>query len=116
MAAARFPDDMKARAGIHGYNHPTWYYIDNPITPKGDPTTGPQPEPPNAMMSLAGRFGVLKRDNPAADKAVAICWVLHLVGDIHQPPHSVQLYRREHPKGNRGGQSDVRTLQQEEDH
>jgi len=101
MVAARWPDDV--RRGPAGYSHPTWHYVDFPITPPGDVTVGPQPEPPNAITSLEAQTGVLKGDNPAADKSVAICWILHLVGDIHQPLHCVSLYSRQHPKGDKGG-------------
>jgi hypothetical protein len=30
-------------------------------------------------------------------------WLFHLVGDIHQPLHTVQLFTREYPNGDRGG-------------
>lgn len=29
---------------------------------------------------------------PANERAVALCWVLHLIGDIHQPMHTGSLY------------------------
>ena len=39
-----------------------------------------------------------------ADKAVALCWILHLTGDMHQPLHNVALFSRSYfPKGDRGG-------------
>ena len=37
-------------------------------------------------------------------KAMAYCWLFHLVGDIHQPLHCTALFSAEHfPKGDRGG-------------
>ena len=43
-----------------------------------------------------------------ADKAVALCWILHLTGDLHQPLHTVALFSRGHfPAGDRGG-NDIR--------
>src|SRR4051812_10291331 len=37
-------------------------------------------------------------------KAQAYCWLLHLVGDIHQPLHSTALFSVDHfPKGDKGG-------------
>ena len=45
---------------------------------------------------------------PAAEKAVLLCWVLHLIGDLHQPLHAASLYSaRGFPTGDRGG-NDVR--------
>ena len=103
LSAARFPDDVRMAAGIHGYSHPTWHYINLPLSAKGDPTTGPQPDQPNAVSALKGQATVLSGDNPAADKAVAICWIAHLVGDLHQPLHAVAMYSSAQPKGDRGG-------------
>jgi hypothetical protein len=39
-------------------------------------------------------------------RAVALCWVLHLVGDIHQPLHAASLFTKDSPKGDRGGNAD----------
>jgi S1/P1 Nuclease len=36
-------------------------------------------------------------------KAIALAWLFHLVGDIHQPLHTAQLFTVEYPKGDRGG-------------
>jgi hypothetical protein len=44
---------------------------------------------------------VVLSDNAA--RAVALCWVLHLIGDIHQPLHAVSRYSKELPSGDRGG-------------
>lgn len=38
-----------------------------------------------------------------ADRAVALCWVLHLAGDIHQPLHACILFSPQFPKGDQGG-------------
>ena len=38
-------------------------------------------------------------------KAVALAWLFHLVGDIHQPLHTAQLFTVEYPKGDRGRES-----------
>jgi hypothetical protein len=36
-------------------------------------------------------------------KAIALAWLYHLVGDIHQPLHTAQLFTVEYPQGDRGG-------------
>jgi hypothetical protein len=36
-------------------------------------------------------------------RAVAITWLLHLVGDIHQPLHCAAYFSDDFPKGDRGG-------------
>jgi hypothetical protein len=39
----------------------------------------------------------------AESRAVALAWVLHLVGDLHQPLHTSSRVTPEHPEGDRGG-------------
>ena len=34
-----------------------------------------------------------------------MCWIEHLIGDIHQPLHAVSLYNADFPQGDRGGNS-----------
>jgi hypothetical protein len=36
-------------------------------------------------------------------RAIALAWLFHLIGDIHQPLHTVQVFTREYPNGDRGG-------------
>lgn len=38
-----------------------------------------------------------------SERALALCWVLHIVGDIHQPLHVSDLYSEEFPTGNAAG-------------
>ena len=33
----------------------------------------------------------------AGEKAVAMCWIMHLTGDIHQPLHATSLFTTEYP-------------------
>jgi hypothetical protein len=39
----------------------------------------------------------------APQRAIALCWVLHLVGDIHQPLHAASLFTKDSPTGDHGG-------------
>lgn len=36
-------------------------------------------------------------------RAVSLCWLLHLVGDVHQPLHNIGMYSVEIPTGDQGG-------------
>jgi hypothetical protein len=50
-------------------------------------------------------------DASASDRALAICWLAHLVGDSHQPCHAGSLYAEiVFPEGDRGANS-IRTRQ-----
>ena len=61
----------------------------------------------NVVQALKGNLLVWQDATAAdADKAVALCWILHLTGDMHQPLHDVALFSRAYfPKGDRGGNS-----------
>lgn len=38
-------------------------------------------------------------------RAVAVCWMFHLISDVHQPLHTIKLVTKQfpEPKGDRGG-------------
>lgn len=61
----------------------------------------------NGVQALRGNLQVWNDSNATdAEKAVALCWILHLVGDLHQPLHTVALFSRAYyPEGDRGGNS-----------
>jgi len=64
----------------------------------------------NVLQAIEFNAAILK-DNHVnrTNRAVALCWLLHTVGDIHQPLHSSALFTQTlfspgtHPDGDRGG-------------
>lgn len=51
---------------------------------------------PNAEMVLSNSIVTLRdRKASAHDRAVALCWALHLMGDLHQPLHAATWVSRE---------------------
>ncbi|HEY2881539.1 MAG TPA: S1/P1 nuclease [Pirellulales bacterium] len=105
MKAAQWPDDIRDDPD---YNHGEWHYIDYPYKPPGQPAsveTVP-PKQPNIEIAFRTNMDVLKKqDSTNAEKAVALCWLMHLTGDSHQPLHSVTLFTTDFPapEGDRGG-------------
>lgn len=102
MELARWPDDV--RGGPQ--DHPTWHYAMRPVTdPRDPPPNAPSPEAAGAATeAFALNLRVASDPNaPAADRAQALAWIFHLVGDIHQPLHTAQLFSRRFPDGDRGG-------------
>jgi hypothetical protein len=102
---ARWPDD--ARGGA--YDHPSWHYWLRLIPSASDPVNAP----PALMTTAAGeapeayRLALATvRDGfaPAADRAVALCWLFHLAGDIQQPLHAGHLISGHFPMSDRGGE------------
>lgn len=50
----------------------------------------------NIVCSLKQRCNDLHTKNASdEDKAVALCWIFHQVGDIHQPMHNVSYFSRD---------------------
>jgi hypothetical protein len=59
---------------------------------------------PDAEMVLSNSFLTLKNTTASPhDRAVALCWALHLCGDLHQPLHAANLVTKEHPNGDQLG-------------
>jgi hypothetical protein len=102
MEMARWPDDVRGGA----YDHPTWHYASRPIV---DPRHPPAAAPPDVITGSAIEAFALNASvasdahAPAAERAIALCWIFHLVGDIHQPLHAADQFSSAYPDGDRGG-------------
>jgi hypothetical protein len=120
--SAYWPDIIRSQANPMHYTHhrPMWHFINvryqlpdwkpAPATstaPTTAPTTWPVMEgPKDVVQAIAKCKADLKNPSVSdADKAVAICWLTHLVGDIHQPLHATTLFSAQFPDGDRGGNS-----------
>lgn len=100
ISSAHWMDDLKAD-GIPHFN--TWHYIDNLMD--GDVTC---PEKKvngkNVIWALQTQTKVL--NDPASsplNRALALRYVMHLVGDLHMPLHTASRCTSAHPHGDKGG-------------
>ena len=102
MLAARWPDDIR---GNKEFDRPEWHYVDLSYRPRGEPGSvqAPQPAPDNLRSALQHNLSVVRSNAPQAEKAVALCWIFHLLGDLHQPLHTISLFSARFPEGDRGG-------------
>ena len=102
MKAATWPDDIRKTPD----DRPIWHYIDVPVI-----AAGYTPDPaallivrPNAETQIGEETALLTRPGATdGERAVALCWVEHLIGDIHQPLHDASLFSPLFPKGDKGG-------------
>jgi S1/P1 Nuclease len=103
MQAARWADDI--RSNDKQQHRAQWHYINWPFKPDGQPASVQtrEPEPVNILTALTENESVVKSTNDAEQKAIALAWLFHLVGDIHQPLHTAQLFTADYPQGDRGG-------------
>lgn len=126
MLAATWPDRIKSDPdyhtdGTHGGNRPPpdgsgdnnigyddlarhkyWHFIDLPFTLDG--TALPPVPGSNAQMRIDA-FRVVLASNSSSDelKSYDLCWLLHLVGDVHQPLHCTTRVSAAKPEGDDGG-------------
>jgi hypothetical protein len=89
------------------FMHRYWHYIDHAFSSDGTPLSGP--DVPNARTQIAAFRAALASDAPDDIKSYDLVWLLHLVGDVHQPLHAMSRFTRTQPNGDRGG-NDVRIL------
>src|SRR5262249_37834984 len=85
------------------YHHGSWHYINYPLVFE-DGVSAREPEAENIVSAFernSAQGAAAGVSNP--DKAIALCWLFHLVGDVHQPLHTTALFSREFPDGDRGG-------------
>jgi hypothetical protein len=117
--AATWPDIARTQAGFH---HASWHYINEPIYLSDDDLeafeasgltnnvshtlpANPELDTLNVVQALAlAKKNVAAVGTPPAVRALYLTWLMHLVGDVHQPLHTVALYsKRRFPSGDKGG-------------
>jgi hypothetical protein len=100
----------KPKPDVVRYNRPGDHYVTIPVFAKGASAefvkkVRAMPERHDVVCALKQRVAELELRTAADDdKAVALCWLLHLTGDVHQPLHCGSLFTEKvFPKGDQGG-------------
>lgn len=102
LRASKWPDDVKRKRGWP--NRSSWHYADfamiGPSSPMGEDPGAKH----NILVGLRESEATLQdaRAGPE-ERAIALSWLLHLVGDLHQPLHCASAVTKVHPDGDRGG-------------
>jgi hypothetical protein len=83
--------------------HKYWHFIDKPFTRDGTPL--PAIPDPNAESRIHLFRSVLSTPGTSQDplKSYDLVWLLHLVGDVHQPLHAATRVSAAQPAGDQGG-------------
>ncbi|MGC6441028.1 MAG: S1/P1 nuclease [Rubripirellula sp.] len=125
--AGYWPDLIR---GNEKYDRPTWHYQVGATLVIGDVDLpdDPGPLPEDATLETRELYIVQAielckkvfhdKTQADADRAIALCWLAHLVADAHQPCHAGSLYSPiAFPDGDRGangipirGQGNIRNL------
>ena len=98
--------DVPDAAANVGYDdrreHRYWHYVDVPFSFDG--TALPAVPVPNAATRIADFRRVLAAPGaPPRLRSYDLVWLLHLVGDLHQPLHAVSRFTHQLPAGDLGG-------------
>jgi hypothetical protein len=121
MMAATWPDEIKAMGSGYtgnddpprgespslnaGYGdkqaHKYWHFVNTPFSQDG--TALPAVGTPTATEKIAAFRQALSTTEPDLLKSYDLVWLLHLVGDVHQPLHCVTRVSKTKPHGDEGG-------------
>lgn len=97
---AVWPDAIRSQK-IETYTH--WHYIDMPIIEEGV-EADPKIDTDNALWALQ-KIEPIVENNKANryERARFLAFLVHIVGDLHQPLHTAALFSKKHPHGDKGG-------------
>jgi hypothetical protein len=124
MIASTWADDIKGEAqysddGADGGNtpggasssqnigysdllrHRYWHFVNMAFSP--DQTPLAELPRPNAQTQIIAFRAVLASAQPDELKSYDLVWLVHLIGDVHQPLHAVTRFTKSHSKGDAGG-------------
>jgi hypothetical protein len=93
MLATRWADDIRMEARLQ--REVVWHFINWPFKPEGEPESIKPlpPRPDNILSAIADNQRTLRSEAPSDKRAIALAWLFHLVGDVHQPLHTVHYSR-----------------------
>jgi len=97
--AAHWADDLRPFAEFDSFKE--LHFIDNPFSTDGTPL--PAVPTPNIVTALEENVNILKTSTDKNAQAQALRFIIHFVGDIHQPLHCVNRVSSAKPDGDRGG-------------
>lgn len=102
IRSSTWPDEIRGSGSP--YDHPEWHFIDYPLRPPSFPLE-PDAQPMNDVL-----FGVAQCEKALSDpdsgrvlRAADLSFLIHLIGDMHQPLHCESFFDDEFPDGDRGG-------------
>lgn len=99
VSAASWMDSIRNK-DIHWFD--SLHYIDKPFTLDDSPL--PEVQASNALWGIKQAIIVLSSDKTSlADKGLSLRILTHLIGDIHQPLHTVTKVSKKFPQGDLGG-------------
>ena len=100
-SSAHWADDVKHLPGFEFSGD--LHFIDIPFATDGTTLPTDLPKTENIVKALAHYVDVLKTSTDQNEQAQALRFIIHFVGDIHQPLHCVTRVDKKHLEGDLGG-------------
>jgi hypothetical protein len=101
VSAAHWADDLRPFPEFDSFK--ALHFIDKPFSTDGTALPAGIPEPDNIVKALEDNVNILKTSTDKDAQAQALRFIIHFVGDIHQPLHSATRVTSANPEGDRGG-------------
>ncbi len=100
MKLSTWPDALRGQK-VESFTH--WHYIDLAFSADGTPTKD-LVDSDNAVWAIETIKPVIKNTHANAfEQARFLAFLVHIVGDLHQPLHTTSRISAAHPDGDRGG-------------
>ncbi len=100
--AAVWADKIRWQQKLDVFTH--WHYIDQPLIKDGGNPDINIIDTDNAMWAIEKIRAFIPNEKANSfERARFLALLIHIVGDIHQPLHTVALVSAKYPKGDRGG-------------
>jgi hypothetical protein len=108
MHASTFPDDVRPPSRFsQEFHHAAHHYVTYRFAAKDEgKRSADSSDDENLITTYLANVALIKSNQPGlsdAKKAIALCWIFHQEGDIHQPLHAVSRFSNAFPEGDRGG-------------
>ena len=98
LRAATWPDTLRKKAP----DTTPWHYIDQPFVKDG--IKPPPLNSKNVVWAIPEMERIiLDPKSTQLERATSLSFLIHFVGDVHQPLHCVSLYSQSFSQGDRGG-------------
>lgn len=97
--ASHWADDLRPFPEFDAFKE--LHFIDTPFATDG--TALPPTPTPNIVTALEENVNTLRTSTDQNARAQALRFIIHFVGDIHQPLHCATRVDHAHPDGDRGG-------------
>jgi hypothetical protein len=99
--ASHWADDLRPFPEFDSFK--PLHFINLPFSIDGTPLPADLPDPNNIVKALGDNVAILKTSTDKNAQAQALRFIIHFVGDIHQPLHCATRVNSANPHGDLGG-------------